>query len=548
MKYIKKREDFLKESKDVITSNALDILANNDENQSIDVKKSLDDLDNVETSKKVVCRAAPSPTGMMHIGNLRTMLYNYLFAKKHNGIFYLRIEDTDQKRYVAEAEDYIRKSLEWCGIEPDYAPWKTGPFPYNKMRQSERDYSTETKILLDNGYAYYAFDSESELSNARESNMTSDGKSTFAYDSKNRMSMKNSLSLSKEETEKLIKSVPYVIRFKTPENKTITFNDIIRGQVSFNTNQTDDKVLIKSNGIPTYHMANVCDDHNMGTTHVIRGEEWLPSTPLHILLYDAFGWEKPQFAHLPLLLNPDGKGKLSKRKALSMGFPVFPFAGKGEDDKGNIVDFKGFKDDGFEPDALINFLLMLGWAPDDNRELYNMAEMISSFSLDRVHKAGARFDINKAKWFNQNYVSKVENKELLKNIDFSNSEFNYTDEKIDEILNICKTRSQFRNEFQKIADIFFKHIKISDEDRKSLVPESKVVFDSIIDDINSIDWEEDSIKQYIYNTCQDNKIKMSKIMPNLRTALTGGISGPDLMKTSYILGREEFKNRISNLL
>ena len=331
MKYIKNRDKFLTETKDEMSSDALHTLAMNDDGQSPDVQKSLDALDTITPSGKVVTRFAPSPTGFLHIGGVRTALYNYLFAKKHGGIFYVRIEDTDQKRFVGDAEKYIQDSLEWCGIEPDYAPWKGGPNgPY---RQSERDYSKHIQTLLDKGMAYYAFDTEEETAKVRSENPH------FAYDAKTRMSMRNSLSLPKEEVDALlVNKTPFVIRFKTPENRTITVTDVIRGEVSLNTNQTDDKVLVKSNGIPTYHMANVCDDHDMGTTHVIRGEEWLPSTPLHIMLYEAFGWTAPTFAHLPLILNPDGKGKLSKRKALSMGIPAFPMGGEGEDDKGNWLN------------------------------------------------------------------------------------------------------------------------------------------------------------------------------------------------------------------
>lgn len=543
MKYIKNRNSFLKENKDVIKDDALHILATHDDEQSNELKDTLDKLDHENVNGRVVCRAAPSPTGMMHIGNLRTMLYNYLFAKKHNGVFYLRIEDTDQKRYVAEAEDYIKTSLEWVGIVPDYSPWNPGTGEYSKMRQSERDYSKETKYLLDNGLAYYAFDTESDLTKARSVN------ANFAYDAKSRMSMRNSLSLSKDEVDKLLADkAPYVIRFKTPENKTISFTDIVRGDVSFNTNQTDDKVLVKSNGIPTYHMANVCDDHNMGTTHVIRGEEWIPSTPLHIMLYEAFGWDIPKFAHLPLLLNPDGKGKLSKRKALSLGFPVFPMGGEGEDDKGKMVKYKGFKDEGYEPDALINFLLLLGWAPNDNRELLSMAEMISDFSLDRVHKAGARFDIEKAKWFNQTYVSKIkDNSELLDHIDLGNT-YTYSDEKVDQIVDLAKERSNFTKDLQTIVNIFAKPVVVSDANKAKTSTEYKTVFSEFVNKINSIDWSPDSIRQTIFDICTEKGVKMGKVMPSLRVALTGGIPGPDLMTTSYILGKDESINRISALL
>lgn len=547
MKYIKNRNQFL-ESND-IKDNSLHILASNDDSQSPDVKKSLDQLDDVNVSGPVVVRFAPSPTGMAHIGSVRTALYNYLFAKKHGGIFYIRVEDTDSKRFVEGAEQYIIDTLNWCGIHPDYAPWKLGPAPYDKMRQSERDYSKHIKTLIDNGMAYYAFDTEADIQSMRDANMTPDGKnSTFAYDNKNRMSMKNSLSLSKEEVDRLIdNNTPYVIRFKTPENRTIVVNDVIRGEVKLNTNQTDDKVLVKSNGIPTYHLANVCDDHDMGTTHVIRGEEWLPSTPLHMMLYEAFGWKTPVFAHLPLILNPDGKGKLSKRKALSLGIPAFPIGGEGEDDKGKKVKYIGFKDEGYESEAMLNFLVLLGWTPSDSKELMTMSEMISKFSLEDVHKGGARFDVEKAKYFNQTHINQLRSDdELLKYIDTGDT-YQYDEEKMSVIIDLCKKRSVFVKDLQSIADIFFKPINLNDSDLSKSSVEYKNVFTQFIN-LPSFDWNVESIKKEIGDICQNSGVKMGKIMPALRLALTGGIPGPDLMTTMWVLGREESTSRIKKLL
>ena len=539
MKYIKKRDSFLKE-KNTIKDDTLHILASHDDTQSPEIKDNLDKLDNLP-AEKVVTRIAPSPTGFMHIGNLRTALYNYLFAKKHGGIFYVRIEDTDQKRYVAESEKYIQDALDWCGIKPDYAPWNPGSGEYAKMRQSERDYTKHTKTLLDKGMAYYAFDTDADMVKARE------GNPHFAYDVKTRMSMRNSLSLSKEEVDSLLNSkTPYVIRFKTPENRTIIVNDIIRGEVSLNTNQTDDKVLVKSNGIPTYHMANVCDDHDMGTTHVIRGEEWLPSTPLHIMLYEAFGWTAPVFAHLPLILNPDGKGKLSKRKALSLGIPAFPMGGEGEDDKGNKVKYLGFKDEGYEPQAMLNFLVLLGWSPNDETELMSMADMISNFSLENVHKAGARFDIDKAKWFNQSHLNQYRSdEELLKHIDMG-SQFIYSDENLAKIVDICKKRSTFTKDLQAVADIFFKPVIIKDSDRKTITDDYRNVMSSFIS--KDINWTAEAIKQAIFDICAEKSIKMGKVMPALRVAIAGGLPGPDLVSTMEILGSEESIVRIKNTL
>lgn len=535
MKYIKKRNSFLKESK-TMKDDALHILATHDDNQSSDIKEVLDDLDKTKVSSRVITRFAPSPTGKLHIGGIRTALYNYLFAKKHNGIFYVRIEDTDQKRFDSEAEDYIKNALEWVGIETDWDPWKGGPNgPY---RQSERDYSGHIKTLLDAGHAYYAFDTEQDLNSVRKDNQN------FAYDAKTRMNMKNSLSLSKEEVDKLLDNkAPYVIRFKVPENKTIELTDIVRGHVSFNSAQVDDKVLVKSNGIPTYHMASVCDDHDMGTTHVIRGEEWLPSAPLHVMLYEAFDWEAPQFAHLPSILKPDGKGKLSKRDGLKLGIPVFPFGGEGVDDKGNKVKYKGFKDEGFEPDALVNFLLLLGWAPSDGKEIYNLAEMISDFSLDRVHKAGARFDMDKAKWFNSGYLQSKSDAELLSHIDIGNT-YKYDDNRLSMIVELCKKRSTFKTDMQVVADIFFKPVILGEKELKSLSEDYKKVFVDFVEKASSIDWEMEKVKQLIFDICAEKGIKMGKVMPSLRMSVTGGVPGPDLMTTMFILGKEESLKRI----
>ena len=539
MKYIKNRDKFLAESKSEMSDDALHTLATHDDGQSPDVQKSLDALDTITPSGKVVTRFAPSPTGFLHIGGVRTALYNYLFAKKHGGIFYVRIEDTDQKRFVGDAEKYIQDSLEWCGIEPDYAPWKGGPNgPY---RQSERDYSEHIQTLLDKGMAYYAFDTEEDIAKFRAEN------DHFAYDAKTRMSMRNSLSLPKEEVDALLANkTPFVIRFKTPENRTITVTDVIRGEVSLNTNQTDDKVLVKSNGIPTYHMANVCDDHDMGTTHVIRGEEWLPSTPLHLMLYEAFGWTAPTFAHLPLILNPDGKGKLSKRKALSMGIPAFPMGGEGEDDKGNMVKYLGFKDEGYEPQAMLNFLVLLGWSPTDTTEVMTMADMISKFDLSHVHKAGARFDVEKAKHFNAKHLNTYRSDdELLSNIDMGD-QYQYSPENMVKIVDICKKRAVFTKDLQVVADIFFKPIVIKETDVKLLTDDYKKVFSAFI--TKSIDWNAETIKQTIHDLCQEMGVKMGKIMPALRVAITGGMPGPDLVSTMEILGKDESLIRIQNTL
>ena len=539
MRYVKDRKNYLAEAKDTIKDDALHILATHDDNQDAGLKHALDELD-AETAQKVVVRAAPSPTGMAHIGNIRTMIFNYLFAKKHNGIFYVRIEDTDQKRFVPGAEDYIKNALDWLGITPDWSPWNPDS-PNGPYRQSERDYSGHIKTLIDNGNAYYAFDTEKDLTDARTNT------ANFMYGHATRMSMKNSLSLPKEEVDALLESkAPFVIRFKVPENVNISFDDIIRGNITTNSNQIDDKVLVKSNGIPTYHMANVCDDHDMGTTHVIRGEEWIPSTGLHVLLYQAFGWEVPKFAHCPLLLNPDGKGKLSKRKALQYGFPVFPFGGEAEDDKGQMTKYVGFKDQGYDPDALLNFLVLLGWSPGDDKEIMSMADMISTFSLDKVSKSGARFDIEKAKWFNQSYLKTRDNSDLLSGIDKSGTSYEYNEEELNQIMDMAKKRATFTHELTTTTDIFFKPIDFSKVNIPTVAPEVKEVFAEFVNTNPS--WDEESIKQDIFDICATKGIKMGKIMPTLRFAITGGIPGPELPITMEILGREETMKRINGLL
>ena len=346
-------------------------------------------------------RFAPSPTGPLHIGGVRTALYNYLFAKKMGGKMLLRIEDTDQTRYVAGAEDYIREALEWVGIKIDEGVLEGGPFaPY---KQSERKdlYKDYAQQLIDSGKAYYAFDTSEELDLLRKT-LEEAKVDNISYNAVTRMQMKNSLTLSEEEVaQKLASGEPHVIRLKVPLKEEIRFKDLVRDWVAVHASTIDDKVLMKSDGMPTYHLANIVDDHLMEITHVIRGEEWLPSAPLHILLYRAFGWEAPQFAHLPLLLKPEGNGKLSKRDGLLGDFPVFPLEWK--DPATNEIS-RGFREDGYFPEAVLNFLALLGWNPGTEQEIMSIDELSAAFSLESIHKAGARFDVNKAKWFNQSYL------------------------------------------------------------------------------------------------------------------------------------------------
>ena len=362
--------------------------------------------------KPVRVRFAPSPTGPLHIGGVRTALFNYLFAKKHNGTFILRIEDTDQNRYVPEAEKYIIDALNWCNIPFDEGPGKNGD--YGPYRQSERKniYKKHINTLLENGKAYYAFDSADDLALERKKHEEK-GK-TFIYNWHNRTKgrLVNSLILSKEETRKRIESgAPYVVRFLMPEGQSIALNDMVRGKISIDSNILDDKILFKSDGMPTYHLANIVDDHLMEISHVIRGEEWLPSLALHQMLYEAFGWDAPQFAHLPLILKPTGKGKLSKRDGDKLGFPVFPLEWKDE----NTIA-QGYKESGYLPNAIINFLAFLGWNPGTEQELFSLDELVRFFNINQVNKSGARFDPEKIKWYNHHYIQQTTNAELAEKL------------------------------------------------------------------------------------------------------------------------------------
>jgi len=402
-------------------------------------------------SKPVRVRFAPSPTGPLHIGGVRTALFNYLFAKKHNGVFYLRIEDTDQNRFVPGAEQYIFEALEWLGISPSETVGKNEKFgPY---RQSERKhlYKQYADQLINSGWAYYAFDTAEALDLQRKQH--EDQGETFIYNWHNREKLDTSLVMSTEETNRRIEAgEDFVIRFKTPVNEILELKDIVRGDIKFDTNLLDDKVLFKSDGMPTYHLANIVDDHLMETSHVIRGEEWLPSLPLHHLLYKAFGWEAPEFAHLPLILKPIGNGKLSKRDGDKMGFPVFPLEWKTEEGISS-----GYREKGYFPEAVINFLALLGWNDGTDQELFTLEELAEKFDLNRVHKAGAKFDPEKNKWFNHQYLQK-QNEEELADI-FSSilkekgiSVENY---KLIKIVSSIKERANFVSDFWDLADYFF---------------------------------------------------------------------------------------------
>ena len=477
--------------------------------------------------KNIVTRIAPSPSGkFVHLGNLRTLLYNYFLAKRHGGKFLVRLEDTDRDRYTPEFLQYFKDTCDWLDIVPDYSFWNPDP-TIGSFIQSERDYSKYVKFLLDSGLAYYAFDTKDDLDSLKSKGLK--------YDSTTRMSMNN--SLTNPDTD--INSVPYVVRFAVTPNVDVTFTDAILGDITINTNTLDDKVLIKSNGIGSYHLCNVCDDHDMKVTHVLRGQEWVNSTPFHILMYKSFGWDIPTFAHLPLIMNPDGKGKLAKRTAAKYGIPIAPLGYT--DDSG--VYIPGWKDLGYDPKAFINSLALIGWNPGKDIEVMNLDDMINSFSLDRVHKAGARFDIDKAKWINSHYLKDTDNKDL---IDFINiKDVRYSDDKLDKIITLAKDRSTFKTDLNHIVDLFFDTPVITDYSK--IDDNYTKVMSSFVDNIDSVDFSDnDSIKLTISSICDGFGIKIGKVMPGLRTALVGGIAGPDLMTTMSILGKNQVKLRIIN--
>lgn len=486
-----------------------------------------------DRSLKVVSRLAPSPTAsFLHIGNIRTMLYNYFIAKKNGGKFLIRLEDTDRGRYTPEFIPYFKEVLKWLDINPDESPWNPNP-EVGSYVQSERDYTGKVKFLLDKGLAYYAFDTQADLEAARKENPN------FKYDHSTRMKMKNSFTIPKETVDEMLENgTPYVVRFAVKPDVEITFEDLIRDNVTINSSQLDDKVLIKSDGIASYHLANTCDDHDMGVTYVVRGEEWIVSTPFHILLYKSFGWDCPNFAHLPLIMNPDGKGKLSKRNAEKYGIPIAPFTFMTGDnfDKESL----GWKESGYSSEVFINFLSLMGWHPEGDKEILSMDELIDQFSLDRVVKHGARFNMDKAKWMNSEYIKMKDNSEIIDYISnvFDTSKYSYT--KLDAIAHICKQRAVFMTDILPVAKIFFTDMSVKVDDVMF-----KNTFTHFLKRVHSIKvWKAALIKDEILAICDEMGIKIGKLMPGLRNSLTGGVSGPDLMTTMEIIGREETYKRI----
>lgn len=501
-------------------------------------------------NREVRVRFAPSPTGALHIGGVRTALYNYLFAKKMGGKFLLRIEDTDQTRFVSGAEEYIQKSLEWLGISPEESPWNPGDCgPY---RQSERKpmYMQYAMDLVAKGHAYYAFDTSEDLDAMRE-RLTAARVVSPQYNSITRTQMKNSLTLPEDEVkERLASGDPYVIRIKIPRKEEVRLNDMIRGWVMVHSNTLDDKVLMKSDGMPTYHLANIVDDHLMGITHVIRGEEWLPSAPLHVLLYKYFGWEDtmPQFAHLPLLLKPDGNGKLSKRDADKHGFPIFPmdWTDPNTGDKAS-----GFKEGGYLPDAFLNFLAFLGWNPGDHREIFSLEELVEAFSIERIGKSGTKFDINKAKWYNEQYLRNKSDQELATFLiaDVEKDGLTVASSKATQIVAIMKERatipSDLWNEgrFMLIAPATFDENIASKKWNSDVVTVLSAYKAKLLND--GEEFNTDRAKSLLERAAEENEIKIGKVMQAVRLAVTGVGAGPDLMAVFTIIGKEELAKRIT---
>ena len=500
---------------------------------------------------KVRVRFAPSPTGPLHMGGVRTALYNYLFARQHGGTFILRIEDTDSQRFVPGAEQYINEALAWCGIRIDEGVQQGGPHaPY---RQSERReiYLKYALQLVESGNAYYAFDTPEALNEVRARHEASGD--VFSYNHQVRCELETSLRLSEEDVKQRIeRGDQWVIRFKMPENEEVYMKDLIRGEVIVNTSTLDDKVLYKSaDQLPTYHLANIVDDRLMEISHVIRGEEWLPSLPLHYKLYEAFGWSdiQPQFAHLPLLLKPSGSGKLSKRDGDKFGFPVFPLLWKSPE--GEVV--RGYREDGYFPEAFVNLLALLGWNPGTEQEFLSMDELIAQFSLGRVSKSGARFDPEKAKWFNGQYLKCKNNKELaaLYQLELSKKDVKISSEKLEKIVGLIKERATFISDFWNLSSYFF--IAPEDYDEKAVWKfwkgENPARVDRLRNVLNGlVDFTQERIEPMVHDWIVTYEYPMGQVMNCLRLAIVGSSQGPNLFEICELLGKEETLRRIDRAL
>lgn len=494
-------------------------------------------------------RFAPSPTGPLHMGGVRTALYNYLFAKKLGGKFILRIEDTDQSRFVPGAEDYIKESLAWCGIEFDEGVDGKGEFGPYKQSERKELYNEYAQQLIKSGWAYYAFDSSEELASLREQAESSGD--VFTYNIQSRGTLNNSLNLSEGEVnDKLNAGEAYVVRFKMPENEEVVFTDLIRGEVRVKTAMLDDKVLFKSDGMPTYHLANIVDDHLMEISHVIRGEEWLPSAPLHVLLYQAFDWKAPEFAHLPIILKPVGKGKLSKRDGDKMGFPVFPI--QWNDNKSGDV-FSGYREDGYFPDAFINMLALLGWNPGTEQEIFSMEELIEAFSLERVGKSGSKFDPEKTKWFNQHYLRAKSNQELseLFQTELLEKQIIVNSEKLEDVIGMIKERAVFISDLWGQSYFFFQaptefNPKVAKKRWKENTPQ-------IIGELSNLfsqaeNWDAEALHTIASNYIETNELGFGAVMNALRLAIVGDSKGPDLFQIIAFIGCDDTIKRLNHAL
>lgn len=495
------------------------------------------------SDKPVRVRFAPSPTGPLHMGGVRTALYNYLFAKKNNGTFLIRIEDTDQTRFVPGAQDYIMDALKWCGIMPTEGPGLGGEFgPYVQSERKEM-YQPYAERLVQEDKAYYAFDTAEELELMRE-RAKQMGMPNWQYNHVTRTSLKNSLTLPQDQVEELLaNNTPYVIRMKMPRNRDIRFEDIIRGWVTVNTNNLDDKVLFKSDGMPTYHLANIVDDHLMKISHVIRGEEWLPSAPLHVMLYEAFGWDCPQFAHLPLLLRPDGNGKLSKRDGDRLGFPVFPTdwtTAEGE-------LYSGYREKGYHHQAFINMLAFLGWNPGTHQEIFSLEELCEAFTLDRVSKAGAKFDPDKTKWFQQQYLRSTPNEELAAQLS-EVLENKYDVSRLTTVCHLMKERATFIQDIATEGAYLLERPTSYDEQTvsKKWKEDTGVLMTEWKTNLEGLStFDHDSVENAFKSFLEAKGMGIGAVLPNFRLLITGTGMGPSMFEIAAFLGKEECLERMN---
>jgi glutamyl-tRNA synthetase len=493
-------------------------------------------------------RFAPSPTGPLHIGGVRTALYNYLFAKKNDGTFILRIEDTDSKRYVPGAEEYIMKSLEWFGLIPDEGQGIGGE--YGPYRQSERKdiYGKYVQQLVEQGDAYYCFDTSEELTAWREKN---EAQKIYGvkYNHASRMNMRNSLSLSKEETDRLLKEGDNVtVRLKIPTGRTINFTDAVRGEMSFSSDELDEKIILKGDGMPTYHLANIVDDHLMKITHVIRGEEWLPSTAHHILIYELFGWTAPSFSHLSLILKPVGSGKLSKRDGAKFGFPVFPLEWFDEKDQ---KTYQGFKEDGYLPEAVLNFISLLGWNPGTDEEIFTLDELVQIFDPERIVKSGAKYDVDKSRWFNQQYIIAKPNTELADLLMPMAKERGYdvSEDFMIKFAELMKERAEMIPDFFTAGSFFFEMPAEIDEKmaKKKYKLENRPHFDALIASMEGMQqFTSSALESVVKSYIADHELSFGAIMPILRLGACGTMKGPDLYETMELLGQDTVVSRMKD--